>query len=57
MKFGFESDDNLCLDKILSIPGMIYLLYMFFKKTKSIIYKLIYINVCINLWVSYKEYA
>ena len=55
MKIRFESNDDLPLGKILSIPSMI--IDLFFKKTTNIIHKLVYMNVCMNLEMNYKEYA
>ena len=55
MKIRFESNDDLPLGKILSIPSMI--IDLFSKKTTNIIHKLVYMNVCMNLEMNYKEYA
>ena len=55
MKIRFESNDDLPLGKILSIPSMI--IDLFFKKTTNIIHKFVYMNVCMNLEMNYKEYA
>ena len=55
MKIRFESNDDLPLDKILSILSMI--IDLFFKKTRNIIHKFVYMNLCMNLEMNYKEYA
>ena len=49
IKIRFESDDDLPLDKILNIPMCIIAVGSVFKRGKTIIHKLIYMNACMNL--------
>ena len=59
MNIGFESDDNLPLDKILSILGTIIVVGFVFQEDNKYYPQVLptYMNVCMNLWLSYKEYA
>ena len=49
MKIRFESNDDLPLGKILTIPCMITVVKSVFEQTANIIHKFIYMNVGINL--------
>ena len=59
MNIGFESDDNLSLDKILSILGTIIVVGFVFQEDSKYYPQVLptYMNVCMNLWLSYEEYA
>ena len=46
MKIGFESDDSLPLDEILSIPGMILVVGSVFQEDNKY-----YLQVCLHEYV------
>ena len=57
MRIGFESDDDLPLGKILSIPGIMIVVRYVFQEDNKYYPRVVYMNVCMNLQMSYKKYA
>ena len=51
-KIRFESDDDLPLGEILNI--LMCIIVLFFKKTATIIHKLVYMNVCTSVNMNMK---
>ena len=57
MKIRFESDDNLTLGKILSIPGMVIVVRSVFQEDKKYYPQVCFHECVYKEEVSYKEQA
>ena len=53
----FELDDDLPLDKILDIPSMIIVVGSVLQQDWMYCPHVVYMNVCMNLYINYEEYA